>query len=210
VEDDYRWLLLSVDKASIANKMLRYKTRGYLPVNETALDLAEKSTSRPKQITIRVDRTRPYDIFVPTSRGQWAEFRITEGGENELAGLTLDEEEALAPNSALLWARAEHEARVDRVTAKSAGTKRSTKRSAPALQLDKRQQLEARNRETADMKKLMTGKAIPRASETAYVQTTAAEDDLDFYKQQKLDNLAKIREDRDKRMGLTNTPVKGG
>jgi hypothetical protein len=199
VDDDYRRLLLSVDTASIANKMLRYKTRAYLPANENAFNLAAKSTARPKQVAIRVDRTGPYSIFVPTLRGPWAEFKITAGGENELAGLTLDEEDALASNAALLWARAEHEARVERVAAKGVVSKRSTKRSEPALQLDKRKQLDARNRETAALKLGLSGQELVQPSLAEHRPSAPTGEVPDYYEQQRLRNLEEIRRHRSKR-----------
>src|ERR1017187_7123429 len=202
IEDDYRRLLLSVDTASIANKTLRYKTRAYLPANEAAYDLAARSTSRAKQVSIRVDRTGPYEIFIPTARGTWAQFRISPGGANELVGLSLDEEEALSSTTALLTARAEHGARVDRLAAKSASSKRSTKRMEPAIKLDKREQIDARNRETADLKRQLTGQVLPRASDLSDEPSTPSDDVNDSYEQQRLRNLERIREHRDKQRSV--------
>jgi hypothetical protein len=192
-EDHYRRLLLSVDTGSIANKTLRYKTRAYSPANEAAFDLAARSTSRAKKVSIRVDRTSPYEIFIPTTRGTWAEFRISPGGANELAGVSLDEEEALSPNTARLTARAEHGARIDRLAAKSASTKRSTKRMEPAIRLDKREQIDARNRETADVKRRLTGQVLPRWSDPSDQPSTPADDENDVYEQQRLRDLDHIR-----------------
>jgi hypothetical protein len=196
VEDDYRRLLLSSDTASIANKMLRYKTRAYMPVNEAAFELAARSNSRSKQVSIRVDRTEPYDVFVATSRGTWAQFQISAGGANELTGLTLDEEEALSSNTALLYARADHEARLDRLAAKNAGKKRSTKRSEPVRKLDKQGQLDARMRETGDLKRQLTSQVLPRPSDA--LPSTTVEDEAEFYEQQRLRDLEQIRKHRSK------------
>ncbi len=157
-EDDYQRLLLSTDTASISNGVLRYKTRSYLPKNESAFDLAMKSTTRVKQIGVRVDKTSPHELFAPTSRGEWAKFRITPGGASELAGVTLDEEEASASRTALLWAQAEHHARVERVAAKGAKPKGPTKRSEQASKLGRQQQIDACGQETVDMKRLLTGR----------------------------------------------------
>jgi hypothetical protein len=111
-----------------------------------------------------------------------------------LAGLSLDEEEALSSNTALLTARAEHGARANRLAAKSKSMKRSTKRTGPAIKLDKREQIEARNRETAGLKRRLTGQVLPRASDLSDQPSTPANDGDDFYEQQRLRDLDRISE----------------
>lgn len=165
---DYRRMLLSVDTASIANGVLRYRSRPYLPANEAASEIAAASTTRAKAIAIRLDKTDPHEVCVADARGQWAVFRMTLGAASEIAGLTLDEEEAFAEHTARLWARADHASRLERVTAKntksSAKTPAKTSRNSSSrvlpIQLNKQQQLQAREKETADMKRKLTGQPI--------------------------------------------------
>lgn len=198
-EADYRRLLLSVDTASISNGVLRYKSRPYLPENEAAFDLAAKSTARARQIDIRLDRTNPYEIEVPTSRGDWALFRITDGAASELAGLTLDEEEALTSQNARLWARAEHQALIERVAAKSPKTVPPKKNSVRATVVDKKRQLAIRAQETANLKDTLTGQSPPPHPAPSLGQTTQKDDWQEIEEQERLRNLERIRQHRSKR-----------
>lgn len=156
-DDDYRKLMLSIDTASISNGILRYRNRPYQPVNEAAVDIAAKSTGRAKSIEVRLDKTYPHEIFIANSRSEWASFRITPGGARELAGLSLDEEDALASQNALLWARAEHDNKVERVNAKSTKKKPTAKRSVTAVKVGKVEQIKAQQKETAKMKRKLVG-----------------------------------------------------
>ena len=198
-EADYRRLLLSVGTASLASGVLRYKSRPYLPVNEAALNLAAKSTRRPKQIGIRLDTTYPYEVKVPTLRGNWAVFQITTGAASELAGLSLDEEEALAAQNAILWARAEHQARVERVVEKGKKNSSFKKRSARATVVDKQQQLAARAQESADLKAKLTGQPFPLRSGETTTSSTLSEDWQKIEEQERLRNLELIRQHRNKK-----------
>jgi len=195
-EADYRRLLLSVDTANISSGVLRYKSRPYLPANEAAVDLAAKSTTRARQIGIRLDKTYPYEIEVPTPRGDWAIFRITIGAASELAGMSLDEEEALASQNARLWARAEHQARVERVTAKSAKAAPSKKRRVQATVVDRQEQLATRARETADLKGKLTGQSSPLRLDEITTPSTPVEDWQKIEEQERLRNLELIRQHR--------------
>lgn len=198
-DTDYRRLLLSVDSASIANGVLRYKTRPYLPANETAFNIAAKSTARAKQIDIRLDKTDPHEILVPDSGREWAIFRITPGAANELAGLSLDEEEAFASQTARLWARAEHEGRITRVAAMSGKSKQPKKPKGSATKLGQQQQHDARAQETDDVKHKLTGKPLRLRHEQTTEASVRPEDWTMLDEQERIRNLALIRQHRSKR-----------
>lgn len=194
-DEDYHHLLLSTDTASISNGILRYKNRPYEPANEPAFDIAAKSTRKAKSVSVRVDKSDPYEIFIPNARGEWASFLITTGGAAELGGLTLDEEEALAPQSARLWARSEHEGKRARVAARGAKAKRSPKR-APAVKVDRQQQTRARLQATDDMKRKLTGD-VPIKTTTAKSSSPTV-DWEQVEEQERLRNLELIRKHRSK------------
>lgn len=199
-EDDYHRLLLSTDKASIANGMLSYKSRPYAPDNEQAVELARRSTGRAKSVGIRLDKTLPTEVLVPSDQGTWARFVMTEGTANEIAGLSLDEEEALAGRTSLLWARAEHEGRITRVAAKSKKRAPSRKGRSTAIKLPKEEQMAARNQETARMKEGLLGKPpAPRPDPSQEVATTATSDWARLEEEERLRSLALIRQHRNKR-----------
>jgi len=197
-DNDYQRLLLSTDTAGISNGVLRYRSRSYLPENESAFELGRKSTTRVKQINVRLDKTCPHEIFAPTSRGEWAKFIITYGGASELAGVTLDEEDALASRTALLWAQSEHDARVGRLVATGTKSKGTAKHRQSAIKLNRQEQNDARRQETTRMKKLLTGKStmpVPDSDE----QHQRAEDWRELEETERLRNLELIRKDRGRR-----------
>lgn len=199
-EDDYHRLLLSTDKANIAKGVLRYKSRPYLPDNETAAELARRSTGRAKSVDIKLDKTLPTEVWVPSDQGTWARFVMTEGTAKEIAGLSLDEEEALASRTSLLWARAEHEGRIARLTAKKEKRAPTRKGRSKAVTLPKAGQMAARAQETARMKEELVGK--PRAPRHEQPQTegpTATADWARLEEEERLRNLALIRQHRNKR-----------
>lgn len=194
-DDDYKKLLLSTDKASISNSVLRYKQRPYLPANEVAYDIAKKSTTRAQSIDIRLDKTEPHEIYAVTARREWALFRITEGAAKELANLTLDEEEVLSSQTAKLWAKAEHKSRVTRIAAKS--TKKTVKRKETATKVDREQLLAARKKETAAMKRTLTGNDDPKKSNIEDISGVSNWANIE--EQERLRNLELIRKHRSKK-----------
>lgn len=199
-EDDYHRLLLSTDKASIARGVLRYKNRPYLPGNEPAAELARRSTSRAKSVGVKLDKTMPTEVWVPSDQGTWACFVMTEGTAKEIAGMSLDEEEALASRTSLLWARAEHEGRIARLTAKNEKRTPTRKGRSKAVTLPKAGQTAVRAHETARMKEALIGK--PRAPRQEQPQTddpTATADWARLEEEERLRNLALIRQHRSKR-----------
>ena len=199
-EDDYRRLLLSGEKASIANGVLSYKSRPYLPENEAAAELARSSTGRAKAINIRLDKTLPTEVFAPNNQGAWAKFVMAPGAADEIAGLSLDEEQALADQTALLWARADHLGRVARVAAKNEKRTPASKGSTPATKLPKNEQTAARNKETSLMKERLLGKPRAARSEPSQHDTRpAAADWMRMEEEERQRNLALIRGHRNRR-----------
>lgn len=199
-EDDYHRLLLSTDKANIAKGVLRYKSRPYLPDNETAAELARRSTSRAKSVDIKLDKTLPTEVWVPSDQGMWARFVMTEGTAKEIAGLSLDEEEVLASRTSLLWARAEHEGRIARLTAKNEKRAPTRKGRSKAVTLPKADQAAVRAHETARMKEALIGKLrAPRQEQPQTEDPTATADWARLEEEERLRNLALIRQHRNKR-----------
>jgi hypothetical protein len=199
-EDDYYRLLLSSDKASIANGVLSYKSRPYLPDNEQAAELARLSTGRAKAVGIRLDKSLPTEVLVPSDQGNWARFVMTEGVAKEIAGLSLDEEEALASRTSCLWARAEHAGRIARLKAKNEKRPPSRKGGSTAAKLPKAEQMAARAQETARMKKGLLGKgSAPNEEQPRTEGHTATTDWARLEEEERLRSLALIRQHRNKR-----------
>jgi len=156
-EDIYR-MLLSVNHATLSNGTLRYRNRIYDPANGAATAICEHSRRRATRIMIRIDKSAPFELFIPGKRGDWAHFRISEGAAEELSGVTIDEEQALAPVAKFLHATAEHEARVVRVTKDASHSKTKGRGRSTPVALDRKAQYAAAAQETAEMKAVLTGK----------------------------------------------------
>lgn len=195
-DEDYRRLLLASDKGSIAAGIVRYRSRPYEPVNEAARVFAARSARRATPVDLRLDRTDPQHVYVPLARREWPVFRATDGASAELAGLTLDEEDALAESTALLWARAEHTSRRERVVAKSGKTPRK-KPAGAAVKLDKQGTHDARQRETDALKRRLTGQS-PAPSDAPSPATASATDWARLDEEERLRNLELIRRHRSK------------
>lgn len=151
-DEDYQRMLLSSDKASISDGVLRYKRRAYLPANEVAIELVRRSPRKTSAVDVRLDKTVPTEILISRKHGGWAKFLMTGGDAKDIEGISLDEEEAFSDSTARLWARAELKGRRVRVAAKS--TRKNTPRrgTAPPTRVSKSDQQDARYRETAKLK----------------------------------------------------------
>jgi putative transposase len=159
--EDVRRILLSTETASLSNGVLRYRDRVYDPANVEAAEICRRSPNRATKIVVKVDRSAPFEVFVPSQpdiwapRGVWAHFRISQGAAAELSQVTLDEEEALAPSSKLLNATAEHDARRRRVTDEPLEAKRP-RREKPK-HLSRKAQNTAAALETAKLRSELNG-----------------------------------------------------
>lgn len=194
-DEDYYRFLLSSDKASIANGVLRYKNRSYVPTNDAAFDFAKRSTRKVTSIDIRLDKTLPTEIYIPNRHGGWAKFSMTPGDAKNIMGISLDEEEALADSTSRLWARAEHAGRVRRVAAKSA--KRSLKRggSTPAVKVSQAEQQMARNRETAALKNQLNS-TLQDPSDSSEIEPKSPKNWVEVEQEERQRNLEIIKRHR--------------
>jgi hypothetical protein len=198
-EEDYYRLLLSTDGASISNGIVTYKSRPYVPANEPARELARQSTRQAKPIKIRLDETIPTEILVPARQKDWAKFVMTPGAANEISGMTLDEEEALAGRTSRLWARADHAARVDRIAGKAEKRSSSGRGKKPAPKPPREEQIAARNQETTRMKKQLHGIASPPSQDSPSHPEQASQDWARLEEEERLRNLALIRQHRNRK-----------
>jgi hypothetical protein len=192
-DQDYQKLLLASDKASIASGILRYKKRSYLPENEAAIEFASRSIARSTAIDIRLDKENPIIVFVVNDRGTWASFKMTQGSENELACLTLDEEDLLASKNAQLWALSDYQSRVNRVAAKVKEQQSKGPTSSRTFSTDKEKKTLLEKHETTNLKMNLVGKikkTVPAVEETDESDWTV------FEERERLRNLEAIRKHR--------------
>jgi hypothetical protein len=158
---EYQKMLLGIDTGSISNGNLHYRQRTFSPDNEPAVEIARKSTSKPKSITLRVDKSDPLEVFIETRRGDWARFVMKTGDANNLRGMTMDEEEAFQKHQRLIVKRAENDANVKRLKdiEENTKTKKSKRKNGtdtgPVSAIEKS---EAREQETKTLKNGLKGK----------------------------------------------------
>lgn len=168
-DEYYRRKLMAFDKATLSNRVLRYRGGAYEPHNEAAVVLVANIPKRAKQVDIRLDKNSPFEISIVTSRNSWAVFRIVPGSLRALSGTTLDEIDVFAESTALLNAEAASASRIDRVV------KKATRSEKPILAarkneietVGKRELNAISDAETARMKVLLSGgRTLEQTSET--------------------------------------------
>lgn len=198
-DGDYKRLLLATDMASIASGVVRYRGRPYLPLDEASFDLAAKSTNRAKQVTVRIDKTDPHELFVVTSQGNWACFGITRGGGNEIAGLTLDEEESLASHTSLLWAKTAHDSRLGRVASLSSKSIPASVFARPLTQESNKTLQSSRAEQTDLVKRALNETGEKTANNISQNVTASLLDWERIEEEERLGKLDAVRKHRRKR-----------
>lgn len=126
-ERDLTRMLFSVGKASIANSRVRFAKHSYEPVDAAALALANESTSRPKAVEIRYDKTFSEELHVVTTTGEWSLWRMIDPDRQQTQGFMMEEEAASEKQGAILWAKATNDHQRERAST-------NTKRPAPSRQ----------------------------------------------------------------------------
>jgi len=154
-DEDYQRLLLGVDKATIANGCMMYRGRKYLPGNAAAQRLARTSTSRRRQLDIRIDRSDPVEFYVPTSDDDWALWCANGAAQQELRDITLEEEDILAGTSNLIVAEAKNDALIDDLSRTPSRRKGHVSKKKNT---GHEETLARRSAESRDVKRALTGK----------------------------------------------------
>ncbi|MYM29304.1 DDE-type integrase/transposase/recombinase [Duganella sp. CY15W] len=153
-DEYYRRILLSFDRASLSSGTLRYRGMAYEPYNDAAKSLVRKVGNGRKQFDIRLDKHAPFELLVPTVRGEPALFQIISGSGVDIKGTTLDEIDAFSESTALLNAEAEADSRITRLEKKSMPMKRPllAGKRAEIQQVGKQETNKASDAETTQMK----------------------------------------------------------
>lgn len=154
-EKDILRKLLSIGKGSICDSRVKFDKRSYEPADAAALALANKSTSRPKGVVIRYDKTFREELYVVTSTGEWSLWRMTDADRQQTRGILMEEEAALEKQGALMWATAKNDSKIERV---SAPTTRSPRSRQPARTAGREEVRSRRTEETTKVKKTITNR----------------------------------------------------
>ncbi len=151
---DYQRMLLGVDKATLTANVLRYRSQIYVPVNQSAQDIAKRSSRYAKSKTVRVDRSDPTYIYIDSPNTEWAQWELSEGSKRNIRGIPLDELELHHEEHLQISDVAENSARV-------ADLKRGRTKQAKAgtRQTDNKPLVKKlRNEETKAVKDALKGK----------------------------------------------------
>jgi len=165
-DDDYRRLLLGVDKATLGNGYVTYRSRKYLPANAAARKRAKVSTSRRRSIDIKVDRSDPVEIYEPTGSEEWPLWRVNAVGLQDLRDTTLEEEDGLEDSDRLLVATTRNDSLISELQRKPKRTRRPSKPGAPEGPLSEAEAARRRASESQDLKRGLLGAQPPKKRQT--------------------------------------------
>ncbi|WP_157731058.1 hypothetical protein [Variovorax sp. HW608] len=154
-EKDLRRMLLSIGKGSIADSRVRFAKRTYEPVDAAALALANESTTKPKGVEIRFDKTFREELHVVTSTGEWSLWRMIDSDRQQTRGAMMEEEAALEKHGALLWAKAKNDHKRERA---STNAKRPAPARQPARHASRDEVRARRGSQTRKLKEALTGR----------------------------------------------------
>ncbi|WP_299537209.1 hypothetical protein [uncultured Herbaspirillum sp.] len=188
-EEELAQIFLSTDTASISHGKVKYRGQIYHPNNDYAERVARESGARSKKISIRVDRTYPYYLYVASARGERAEFEINASGADTLGVMTLDEEEAFSHESKLRWAMAEHKSNAEQVDDLNQRRKKQGARTSPGVvEASGELKRAVRTEETQRQKDLLDGRVGINREETK----SESEEDSNWMKRRKESEAAHI------------------
>ena len=165
-DDDYRRLLLGVDKATLGNGYVTYRSRKYLPANAAARKRAKASTSRRRSIDIKVYRSDPVEIYEPTGSEEWPLWRINAVGLQDLRDTTLEEEDGLVESDRLLVATTRNDSLISELQRKPKRTRRPSTPGAPEAPISEAEAARRRASESQDLKRGLLGAQPPKQRPT--------------------------------------------
>lgn len=154
-EKDLMRMLLSIGKGSISNSRVKFEKRTYEPIDAAALALANESTSRPKRVEIRYDKTFREELYVVTSTGEWCLWRMIDSDRQQTRGFLMEEDAMLEKQGALLWAVAKNRRKIESATEK---TKGPAPLRQPARHASRDEVRAHRGRQTRNLKESLTGR----------------------------------------------------
>ncbi|WP_076997806.1 DDE-type integrase/transposase/recombinase [Variovorax sp. KK3] len=164
-EQDLMHRLYSVGTGSIAKERLKFEKRLYEPSDEKAIPLARSSTSNPRSVKVRFDKTFPEEAFVVSKTGAWSSWKMIETDRQQIRGVTIDEEKALETPGKLLKAEAEDRSRRRRYSQR----KSIAPARQPPIHANKAETAVLRHDDTSEMKQGLTGRnSEPTINTTAH------------------------------------------
>lgn len=157
-DEQLQRIMLGVDKASISDGQILYKSRRYNPVNEAAQQYAATSPKKRKEIQVRVDKTFPYELYVE-SRTEWPRFEMVAADRRAMGVSTLDEYEERKPLANADDRALEHDQTRSRVTGAPSG--RNPKPDVDRNPQSQRQLADDRQEQSTALKAALVGKSAP-------------------------------------------------
>lgn len=199
---DYQRLLLATDKASIANGAIMYRGRKYLPMNAAAERQARLSTSKRKEVPVKIDRSDPVELYAPNGDSEWPRWQVNSAGLQELQEITIEEEVHLVEAHRLLIAESRNEAfieqqqRTDRLVAKK--RTRNINKNGTATKTERRAAESLEIKQALIGKGTLKSKAEPNSKNLSPVTVNTATKNWEDI--EKLDRLQTIERQRKARL----------
>jgi putative transposase len=108
-DEDYAKLTLWKDTANLlADGSMSYRSRSYRPANAAARRYCELRD--PGSVTVKVDQSEPYSLYIKSQQQPWPEWTIDQAGARDLRDITMEEQIMLAHVYRLGAARAANDA----------------------------------------------------------------------------------------------------
>lgn len=200
-DDDYIRLLMSRDKATIANGVINYRNRQYNPINAAAMRQAQQSTSRRTSVDIKIDRSDPVEIYVPLRGQEWPRWCVDSAGLQQWQGITMDEEEELSEQHNLVKAMARTDTFIEqqKKSRDRKGNNSAPKAAKPTPNAEasgKRRKAESNNIKGAILGKEPPASTQPKAKPAKH--NTSAERNtsgIDVEQQERLATIARMNQE---------------
>ena len=161
-DEDYLHIMLRDDSATLRGGVLDYRKLIFKPANAAARKLVDQHGPKSRRINVKVDRSDPHEILVPSRQQDWPLFRLTESSARSLAGRALEEDEVLSSVAGIINAQTQHEFTRAEVAAASQpakrGSKKSTRQAKVALDADGKRSVRAK--ESQALKRSLHGKPV--------------------------------------------------
>ncbi|MFS0756118.1 hypothetical protein ABC383_15650 [Noviherbaspirillum sp. 1P10PC] len=189
---DYQRLLLSTDKATLANGSIMYRGRKYLPMNAAAERQARLSSSRRREVSIKVDRSDPVELYAPNGDDDWPLWRVNAAGLQELQEITQEEEDFLGETYRLLVAETRNDAFIEEQKRTSKPKRKKILQATEVANSGAEIIAARRKSESTALKQSLIGKANVEqiALSNAVVTSTTMAPDLSWEEIEKRERLA--------------------
>ncbi|MDB5790026.1 MAG: hypothetical protein JWQ80_50 [Massilia sp.] len=197
-EADYQRLLLGNDTASLANGAITYRSRKYVPMNAAAERQAKLSSSKRRNVPVKVDYSDPVELYAPNGDHEWPLWHVDAAGLQELQEITLEEEDHLAENHRLLVAITRNDTFIENQKRSTVPALKPRRKNTSTKNAGAAETTLQRTVETTEIKHALTGKpnVRPALSSTGTQILATSSGSSSWQEIEKSERLATIERQR--------------